>query len=620
MSHLICLVTVFIASAMISVDDLGQNVKFRILVDKVMQPEEGWVTKEWMVKEAAETGFNVYCPRHGYNRMEEVRQVAKWCGKYGIFHMVWMRGSLRAPEGKKAEGKRMVWSIGAEQPLWSPNSDELWEWMSRYIVEYAKISLEIPSLIGVFLDYENYAPGGREGNLYSLSYDDIIMEKFAKAKGINLPKLPLDRRKKWLQEKGLHDDFERFQVKLWRERCRELRQAVDRYNPKFRFCVYPAPGTPFIVEAIYPEWATEKAPLILADACTYGRPGLLPEAESLRRNREKLLQRIEVPKRVGINFIYAGGIDPVVRGADPEFCGKNAVMISQITGGYWVFYEGPKYKVDHPDYFKWFSWANRAIAEGKLNAWHEPRQTPERLISQGIFAQAVESVKRLKPPEVTGKAVRLPKAELRGENLLLIAAEAGHPVEIKLENRPVARYRSPLFWEARDISLKTVASGTIPYRKDGFVRFTPGTAGIYLIGMTSGSCAYSIISSNVPVGLYSGRKLSFIHGVDRLYFKVPEEIKRFTIFIWGSGGETVRLNVYDPSGNRVATGQTTLKREKAEIKVDAGDLAGRTWSLQLTKADEGILEDHSIRLDPKLPPVLSLSPEHVFDSNTGSVR
>ena len=32
---------------------LGREVKFRILVDKVMQPERGWTTEEWMVRETA---------------------------------------------------------------------------------------------------------------------------------------------------------------------------------------------------------------------------------------------------------------------------------------------------------------------------------------------------------------------------------------------------------------------------------------------------------------------------------------------------------------------------------------------------------------------------------------
>ena len=65
-------------------EDLGRSVKLRILVDKVMQPVEGWVTKEWIVKEAAEAGFNVFSPRTGYERLAEVRQVAQWCKQHGI--------------------------------------------------------------------------------------------------------------------------------------------------------------------------------------------------------------------------------------------------------------------------------------------------------------------------------------------------------------------------------------------------------------------------------------------------------------------------------------------------------------------------------------------------------
>ncbi len=237
-------------------DDLGRTVKFRILVDKVMQPEAGWVTKEWMVKETADAGFNVYCPRTGYDDLRAVRNVTRWCRKYGIYHIPWMRGTLAAPDSPESDGKRLVWANGAEQPLWSPNSDELWEWMNRYIVEYAKLSTKNRYLIGVFLDFENYAPGGKMGNCYGLSYDDIIMAKFADARGLKLPKLEPVQRKKWLEDQGLHDEFARFQIDYWRTRCRELRKAVDKFNPKFQFCIYPAPGTLFMTEAAYPECAS----------------------------------------------------------------------------------------------------------------------------------------------------------------------------------------------------------------------------------------------------------------------------------------------------------------------------------------------------------------------------
>jgi len=592
-------------------DELGRGVKLRILVDKVMQPEEGWVTKEWMVKEAAEAGFNVFSPRVGHENLDEVRQVAQWCAKYGVYHMPWMRGTLTAPAGPEADGKRLVWANGGEQPLWSPNSDEFWEWTHRYIVEYAKISVEMPNLMGVFLDYENYAKG-KQGNCYSLSYDKVILEKFARSKGIQLPDLRPAQRKPWLDEQGLHDEFAAFQIHHWRERCRALRQAVDQYNPKFQFCIYPAPGTPFMVEACYPEWSTETAPIILADPWVYGRPSrFLPQAEALRVNREKLLKNMEVPKSAGIPFIYAGGIDPIVAGADPEFCGKNAVMICDVTDGYWIFYEGPKYKVDHPKYFKWFAWANRHIARKEFQAWQEPRETPEdfslALFQEGGVRPSVRA------PEVTGKKLEYSTVQMRGDNMILLACRAGLPVEIVLRNHPVGNYRSMLVWELRSPQLEKIAKGMIPHDQKGTVRFTPAVDGIYLLGASAGSCAYSVISSNVPVGLYAGSPLSLIRGAKRLYFKVPANVDQFTLNIRGAGGETVRVNVFAPDEKQVATGQTTLADMAAKIEVSTRDQAGKVWSLAITKADEGTLEDNSIRLDAKLPPVLSLSPDQVFD-------
>ena len=232
-------------------EQLGREVKLCIVVDKDMQPEEKWKTEEWMIEETANAGFNVFSPRIGFDDLDAVRKVTEWCEKHGIYHMPWMRGSLTAPDGPEANGKRMVWANGIEQPLWSPNADEFWTWTEKYILEYAKMSAENRHIMGVFLDYENYAPG-RSGNLYSLSYDDIILGKFAASQKLDLPELALDAREAWLNEQGLHDAFEAFQVNHWRERCRRLRQQVDAHDPTFQFCIYPAPGTPFMVQATYP--------------------------------------------------------------------------------------------------------------------------------------------------------------------------------------------------------------------------------------------------------------------------------------------------------------------------------------------------------------------------------
>ena len=63
------------AAPQIAREDLGRSVKLTVVVDKVMQPEAGWTTEEWMVKEAADAGFNVYSPRRGYDDLDAVREV-----------------------------------------------------------------------------------------------------------------------------------------------------------------------------------------------------------------------------------------------------------------------------------------------------------------------------------------------------------------------------------------------------------------------------------------------------------------------------------------------------------------------------------------------------------------
>ena len=356
-------------------ESLGKTDKYRVLVDKVLMQSTDWFMTEDQVREISAAGFNVVCPRIGGTDMKRVRRVAELAQKHGIYYMAWMRGTLTATEGTK-----LVWASGTIQDLYSPNADGLWDWKAGNILDLAKLSAEIPSIIGVFLDYENYAKN-KQGNCYALSYDEKILEEFAQAKGVELPELAAAERFPWLKDKGLHDAFAAFQIGAWRARCRKLREQVDQINPRFQFIVYPAPGTLFMREAIYPEWATEQTPLILADAVTYGRgSGLESHPEALEGNRRKLLDNIEYARSRNIPFLYMGGIDPVCEGADPEFNGKNAVMISDVSDGYWIFYEGPTYgKPDHAAHWRWFTRANREIAANRFELQREPRETPDTL-------------------------------------------------------------------------------------------------------------------------------------------------------------------------------------------------------------------------------------------------
>jgi hypothetical protein len=590
-----------------ALQDLGRAVKMRILVDKVMQPTRAWKTEEWMVKEAAEAGFNVFSPRLGYDNMEAVRQVTAWCRKYGIYHQPWMRGVQGVPaDPALSAGKRMVWANGAEQAIWSPNSDELWAWMASHIVPYAELSAQDDTLMAVFLDYENYWPGGM-GNLYELSYDDVIMGKFAAAQQLELPQLELKDRQPWLEQQGLHDEFRAFQIAHWRQKCRELRQAVDPHNPKFMFNIYPAPGTMFMLEACYPEWATKDAPLILADPWTYGRPGRYTGHDLALKENQKILQRgLEQARATGINQIYIGGIDPVVTGADPEFCGKNALMLSGISDGYWIFYEGPKYETTHPDYFKWFAWANRKMETGDFAAAWQPRETedpwgfPKITVSGPLLSRTTKR--------------EYPLVKMRGTDALLVSAHKECPIVINMQTFRIGRNETPLVWTVKTPGWEDLAKGEIGVATTGAINFQTPADGLYILLLEAAGNAFAVLDSTAPLALFAEPNARLIYGAEKLYFAVPAGVKTFRLTTRGGGGvETVRVRVHNPQGAEAAVGQATLQQNQVQIPVTVGADDGKVWSLTIEKAEAGVLEDNSLSLDAQLPQTLSYFADEVFE-------
>lgn len=296
-------------------------------------------------------------------------------------------------------------------------------------------------------------------------------------------------------------------------------------------------------------------------------------------------------------------------------------MISQVTDGYWIFYEGPTYtKPDHADYWRWFTWANKAIAKGDFDVQHEPRKTPNTWSQLELFKNSNVSTSTT-APQAASMVTKYPTVKLRGPNLLMLACKKGQPVAVKLAHHPLTKHRTMLAWEIRNPvgdknGAEKIAFGTFPYAKKGTVEFTPEKDGIYLLGASAGHCCWSVESSNVPLGMYAHEKLGLMRGAERLYFHVPAALKQFTITIRGSGAETVRANIFDPDGKQVATAQTIPDQRGITIRVSTGkqdvNKTGSVWSLQTTQADKGWLEDNSIRLDARLSPTLSFIEDQVF--------
>jgi hypothetical protein len=157
-----------------------------------------------------------------------------------------------------------------------------------------------------------------------------------------------------------------------------------------------------------------------------------------------------------------------------------------------------------------------------------------------------------------------------------------------------------------------VAQGNIGRGETGEIAFLPKEDGLHLLLLRAGGNAFSLVRSNVPVGAYAGDYMNVIRKAPRLYFHVPAKTNRFQVAVSGAGAETARLNVYDPQGKLAATAQTTPSQSKAALTVQAAESAGGAWSLEVTRADEGTLEDAGVKLDGNVARVLSLVPEHVF--------
>ena len=165
-------------------DPLGQADKYRILiVTRGTVPIPGSAVggnplRKSIAEEtfslAVADGFNVIgCSGKAPFDLDRVRREANWARKHGIFYVRWMRGKTGAGAGPK-----YTWHDGTLQNEASPNSDVFWSFLTERIIGYAQVSRENSALIGTFVDFENYhAPKSGVGTLYTLSYDDEILEK-----------------------------------------------------------------------------------------------------------------------------------------------------------------------------------------------------------------------------------------------------------------------------------------------------------------------------------------------------------------------------------------------------------------------------------------------------------
>ncbi len=580
---------------------------YRILVDKVLSLSNGWIMTPDHVAEIKTAGFNVVVPRIGADDASRVERVARMAAEQGIFYMPWIRGTLTENGDPKL---RVTDANGRYGRLASPNSDALWQYWEERVLSYAKLAANVPSVLGVFLDFENYDKTKNVkigGNGYSLSYDEPILRQFCVAENLVLPDPLPDNRAEWLEQQSKTQAFHDFQIHGWRTRARALRQAVEAIAPNFQFFVYPA-STLFIREVVWREWHTPQAPLVMAEERTYYRHDYdISDAMNQMRN-------IVVKARAELDAVdptirYMAGLDPVVRGANPEFEGKSAVLGAEFCHGYWVFYEGPKYADDHPDFFAWFRRANSAIANQDYSLWRQPAETPNPL-DEGMSKNALKVAGALLKP-VSEDAV-VPEANLKSSfthrhgGLYQVFLRKGERLRGRLQAIQHGRITSGSIASIMTPSGKLLATVHVKVKESADIDIIAPEEGIYGISIVSGNGKGRLILKNRNICIV-GPKMQLVGNQVPAYILPRAGAKIIELTIRTDlPGEHVQVTWSDPDGNIVFTGNT---RDKGIITL-RGETGGRSeaWKLELTKA----IEDIYIELGDSCEPRLATHPSRLL--------
>ncbi len=580
---------------------------YRILVDKVLMASNDWVMEPQHVAEIKAAGFNVVVPRIGADDNERVERVATMAAEQGMFTMPWIRGT----RVEKGDPKlRATDSMGRYGELASPNGDALWDYWSDRILFYAELSRRVPSMMGVFLDFENYDSikvGG--GMCYELSYDEPILRLFCESVGLQLPEpLPEDRAA-WLEEQGQTQAFSDFQVGRWQERARELRQAVDAVNPRFQFVVYPAARSLFIKEVVWRHWHTDQAPLIMAEVDTYWRTEYELDAALKRVGDVMRTTRAELDK-VNPEIRYMAGLDPIVRGANPEFEGKSAVLGAELGHGYWVFYEGPDYATTHKDYFAWYKRANDAILEGDYSLWREPAETPNPLdeeIAEDARALAGADLKPLNEDPLPEEELQRVFTHRHGAMYQVLLREGEH-----LRGELIALQHAHLTHGS--VAVVVTPSGKLlgtvhaDVGEVAPIDMVAPETGVYGIAIQSGRAKGRLKLLNRYVCL-AGPRMSLVGDQVPAYVapKAGAESLDLTIRTFAPA-EHVQIVFRSPDGAEVFSGNT---EQTGEAKL-SGETGGQVaaWSLELTKA----VEDIDIELGETCEPRMATHPGRLLVS------
>ncbi len=205
-----------------------------------------------------------------------------------------------------------------------------------------------------------------------------------------------------------------------------------------------------------------------------------------------------------------------------------------------------------------------------------------------------------------------PSPRVRGAHGWVVLADRGDDFTITLDTRRVGGGTSQGAWVLLGPDGAEVASGACVPGRSVEIPVTDAEAGLY--NLVANPDRHALIAAcDAPRFALYGTETAYIGPAPRQYFLPEPGATHFEVQLVSSPpGELGRLIIYDPDGAVAAdreTGETAAVTVALDIPPQS---AGRAWSLEITRASRGTLEDNRLVLGAEVIPLLATDPSRLM--------
>ncbi len=595
-------------------------------------------TADWIGREKIRAGW-IYAgdgadklalfKRYGMNALithaGDAKTFALWAREAKKSHMHLFGVVGASFDGQQAGMRRCVFGNGYESILPCPVEDRYWrEVLTDLAVRIAKDSRQPDREIsGILIDWEMYANSNKGGQIYytDACYCDHCFAAFLKhkARPDGCSQVALGDRMKWLKTQGLFEEYHPYLQEQVKRFASQLREQVAAVTPDFFVGFYPVPHN-WHLKGVAQGLGTPQHPMILWATSTYGGGG--PSKISDNWRKELLAE--------GIHCYYSGGM--LLRFYSAANLPKNIFEIARKTDGYWLFtvhtlcigedaQNGDYYLSagSRDDYLQAIERANSELDRLATKPYY---RTPLEFVPEPVrYRHTGFDVNRYRVPNVLdrstagrGRMQILPPLTLAGSQFLVSMLQAGEEVSLSFDvNRNTSGDVWGVSYTVLDPAKTILASGRMPPGETFPLKFKAVQPGLHTVVLTAGYYGRATLkSTTVPLGLSTAHCFEAHGPVSTFYFFVPRELSQFTLAAqaeWGTG--KVRMKIMDPRGHVEMDQPTDQYVHSATLTVPTKGESG-LWSLKLERMPGEGFRALALTFDKALPPVVSLTPEHIF--------